>query len=78
MRLFYFYDTMNRGPSEFLDDCGKQQISQVNKIALESVAHLIEVEGNANIVLGGAAAEQLKMFGGEPNQIVSMVRPSQS
>lgn len=76
LRLFYFYDTSSRGAKEFLAECGKQQISRLDKIALESVVHLISVEGDAMVHLSEAAQEKQKMFGGAPNQIVSMVKPS--
>lgn len=78
LRLFYFHDTENRGASDFLTESGNKQIVAINKIALSSTVHVIPVENDARIVLGETVREQYKMFGGAPNQIVSMVNPSHS
>lgn len=78
LRLFYFYDTKDRGVRDFLTESGTKQIATISKIALSPTVHLIRVENDARIVLDETAREQHKMFGGAPNQIVSMVDPSHS
>lgn len=72
-RLFYLHDTTDRGPQQFLDDCTDHQISAIEKIALQTVVHLVRVEGNPQVVLSERVVEQNKMFGGAPNQIISSI-----
>jgi hypothetical protein len=76
LRLFYFHDTKDRGPQQFLDECTDHRISTIEKIALSSAVHVVRVDGNPQVVLHERVVEQQKMFGGAPNQIISALKPS--
>jgi hypothetical protein len=74
LRLYYFHDTTDRGPQQFLDECKDQRISEIEKIALSSIIHVVSVNNNPHIRLTERVVEQQKMFGGAPNQIMSSVK----
>lgn len=73
LRLFYFYDTPNRGPKEFLAECTDHGMSAIEKIAISVHVHVVEVKANPSIVLSERVVEQQKMFGGAPNQILAAI-----
>ncbi|WP_187425954.1 hypothetical protein [Bacillus subtilis] len=46
------------------------------KVAFHTAVDLLEVRENPRVTIGPRAREQIKMFGGSPNQILQAVRPS--
>lgn len=76
LRLFYFYDTKDRGPQQFLQECTDHGISAIEKIALSTTAHIVSVDENPHLVLSQKVVEQQRMFGGAPNQVIAAIKPN--
>lgn len=72
--VFYLYDTHDRYPASFLNSVSAYDV-QLFKVAFHTVVDLVKVHENPRVTLKPRAREQVRMFGGSPNQILQAVRP---
>ena len=73
--VFYLHDTQDRQPEAFLNSLDQHDVRLI-KVAFHTAVDLLEVRENPRVTIGPRAREQIKMFGGSPNQILQAVRPS--
>lgn len=73
--VFYLHDTQDRYPENFLNSVSRYDVRLI-KVAFHTTVDLIEVRENPRVTITPKAREQIRMFGGSPNQILQAVRPS--
>ncbi|MEN5002986.1 deaminase domain-containing protein [Stenotrophomonas indicatrix] len=73
--VFYLHDTQDRYPEDFLKSVSQCDVRLI-KVAFHTTVDFIEIRENPWLTIDPKAREQVKMFGGAPNQILQAVRPS--
>lgn len=73
--VYYMYDTKDIEPSDFFDGVGDLDIG-LYRVAYHVQIQTVKTSRNSRVNIASRAREQIRMFGGSPNQIISSIAPA--